>query len=156
MLPLIFRSLISSHMTGLLVLYKPFLLLDSKIYDCHTCRQSSVVFKCRTCQTNQANLWQVLQLFSFVPDCMLDIKLPVKNTSLYKKVCHLLALTLVQSNIWAASSEFGTYRLCEQQRFRRTSSESRGTFRQKARSLAPLNGWACAVKICHDGRHKFA
>ena len=72
---------------------------------------------------------------------------------------------------WAASSEFGTYRLCEQRRFRRacasvqriravspepsllahTSSESRGTFRQKARSLAPLNGWACAVKICHDG-----
>ena len=32
-----------------------------------------------------------------------------------------------------------------------TSSESRGTFRQKARSLAHLNGWACAVKICHDG-----
>ena len=32
-----------------------------------------------------------------------------------------------------------------------TSSESTGTFSQKARSLAPLNGWACAVKICHDG-----
>ena len=32
-----------------------------------------------------------------------------------------------------------------------TSNESRGTFRQKARSLAHLNGWACAVKICHDG-----
>ena len=32
-----------------------------------------------------------------------------------------------------------------------TSSEPRGTFRQKARSLASLNGWACAVKICHDG-----
>ena len=32
-----------------------------------------------------------------------------------------------------------------------TSSESRGTFRQKTRSLAPLNDWACAVKICHDG-----
>ena len=31
------------------------------------------------------------------------------------------------------------------------SSESRGTVRQKARSLAPLNGWACAVKICHVG-----
>ena len=63
-----------------------------------------------------------------------------------------------------------TYRLCEQQRFRRacaslrisavspepsllahTSSESRGTFRQKTRSLAPLNGWTCAVEICHDG-----
>ena len=32
-----------------------------------------------------------------------------------------------------------------------TSSESRGTFRQKARSLASLHDWACAVKICHDG-----
>ena len=32
-----------------------------------------------------------------------------------------------------------------------TSSESRGTFRQKARSLVPLNGRACAVKICYDG-----
>ena len=29
--------------------------------------------------------------------------------------------------------------------------KSRGTSRQKARSIAPLNGWACAVKICHDG-----
>ena len=35
-----------------------------------------------------------------------------------------------------------------------TSSESRGTFRQKARSLWPLKGWACAVKICHDGMLK--
>ena len=32
-----------------------------------------------------------------------------------------------------------------------TSSESRGTLRQKARSIASLNGWACAVEICHDG-----
>ena len=32
-----------------------------------------------------------------------------------------------------------------------TSSESRRTFRQKARSLASLNGWACAVKTCRDG-----
>ena len=32
-----------------------------------------------------------------------------------------------------------------------TSNELRGTFRQKARFLAPLNDWACAVKICHDG-----
>ena len=31
-----------------------------------------------------------------------------------------------------------------------TSSESRGTLRQKARSMASLNGCACAVKICHD------
>ena len=32
-----------------------------------------------------------------------------------------------------------------------TSSGSRGTVRRKARSLAPLNGWACAVIICHNG-----
>ena len=32
-----------------------------------------------------------------------------------------------------------------------TSSESRGTFRQKTRSLDLLNCWACAVKVCHDG-----
>ena len=32
-----------------------------------------------------------------------------------------------------------------------TGSESRGTFRQKARSLAPQNGWVCAIKICNDG-----
>ena len=31
-----------------------------------------------------------------------------------------------------------------------TSSQSKGTFRQKARSRAPLIGWACAVKICYD------
>ena len=40
-----------------------------------------------------------------------------------------------------------------------TSSESKGTFRQKARSLAPLNGWACAVKSLswwNARRHKFA
>ena len=39
----------------------------------------------------------------------------------------------------------------EPQLLAHTSSESRGTFRQKAWSLAPLNGWACAVRICHDG-----
>ena len=32
-----------------------------------------------------------------------------------------------------------------------TSCESRGAFRQKTKSLGPLNGWARAVKICHDG-----
>ena len=64
--------------------------------------------------------------------------------------------------IWAGLSEFGSYHLCEQRRFGRscaspesqqlaqTSNESRGTFRQKARSLPPLNDWAWAVKIFHD------
>ena len=68
--------------------------------------------------------------------------------------------------IWTASSEFGTYRLCEQRRFRRAcaSAQSHQNLRcsliqavsqeessDKARSQAPLNGWACAVKIYHDG-----
>ena len=68
--------------------------------------------------------------------------------------------------IWTASSEFGTYRICEQRRFRRAcaSAQSRQNLRcsliqamsqeepsDKARFLASLNGWACAVKICHDG-----
>ena len=35
-----------------------------------------------------------------------------------------------------------------------TSSASRRTFTQKARYLAPLNGRACTVKICHDGMLK--
>ena len=64
--------------------------------------------------------------------------------------------------IWAGSSEFATYHLCEQRRFgqscaspesqllAQTSNESRVTFRQKARSLAPLNDWTWAVKIFHD------
>ena len=60
--------------------------------------------------------------------------------------------------VWAASSKFGTCHLCEHIRavlpepplLAHTSSESRGTFRQKARSLALLNGWACTVKICHE------
>ena len=42
----------------------------------------------------------------------------------------------------------------EPQLLAHTSSESRGTIRQEARSLAPLNGWACAVKICQDGKLK--
>ena len=72
---------------------------------------------------------------------------------------------------WTASSEYGTYRLCEQRRFRRacasahspeppllshTSSESRGTFRQKTRSLVPLNGRAWNLSWRNARRHKFA
>ena len=54
-----------------------------------------------------------------------------------------------------ASSEFqASLRICtvspEPLLLAHTSSESRGTFRQKAWSLAPLNGWVCTVKICHD------
>ena len=52
----------------------------------------------------------------------------------------------VHPNLWKSSSVSP-----EPSLLAHTSSESRGTFRQKARSLAPLNGCACAVKICHDG-----
>ena len=80
---------------------------------------------------------------------------------------NVAGLIEAQNNRWAQSSESGIYRLCVQRRFRlacriravspeppllvHTSSESRGTFRQKTRSLALLNCWACAVKVCHDG-----
>ena len=69
--------------------------------------------------------------------------------------------------IWTASSKFGTYRLCEQRRFRRAcaSAQSRQNLRcsliqavsqeepsdRKTDPWPTLNGWACAVKICHDG-----
>ena len=45
---------------------------------------------------------------------------------------------------WAASSEFVTYRLCEQWAKRNLQTESQIP-------APPLNGCACAVKICHDG-----
>ena len=82
-------------------------------------------------------------------------------------ISFIVAEMKIEYIIWTASSEFGTYapmRAAKVQASLRiravspepsllahTSSESRGTFRQKARSLAPLNDWACAVKICHDG-----
>ena len=94
---------------------------------------------------------------------------PLKGIVVSFRICwsrHAKLMAYAACIIWTASSEFGTYSLYEQRRFRRacasaqsrqnpllahTSSESRGTFRQKARSLAPLNGWACAVKVGHDG-----
>ena len=64
-----------------------------------------------------------------------------------KRICYLLRMraTKVQASlrIHAVSPEPSL--------LAHTSSESRGTLRQKARSLAELNGWACAVEICHDG-----
>ena len=69
-------------------------------------------------------------------------------------------LTMIIKRIWylspmRAAKVQASLRICavspESPLLAHTSSESRGTFRQKARSLSPLNGWACAVKICHDG-----
>ena len=84
--------------------------------------------------------------------------------TVFKRICSF-NLPFLLKIYWTVSSEFGTYRLCEQRRFRIACTseqsrqnlrcsliqESRGTFRQKVRSMAPLNGWACAVKIYHDG-----
>ena len=58
------------------------------------------------------------------------------------------------SPMWAVKVQ-ASLRICavspEPPLLAHTSRESRGTFRQKARSLFPLNGWACAAEICHDG-----
>ena len=64
-----------------------------------------------------------------------------------KRICYL-------SPMWAAKVQASLRMRAvspEPSLLAHTSSESRGTFRQKARFLAPLNDWACAVKICHDG-----
>ena len=59
---------------------------------------------------------------------------------------------------WTASSEFGTYRLCEQRRVRQACASTliqavsqEEPSDRKPDPWPPLNGWACAVKICHDG-----
>ena len=84
----------------------------------------------------------------------------MQNRKQMNKASLFQFLVMAICSIWTVSSEFGSYRLCEQRRFRRASpeplllahisSESRGPFRQKARSLASLNGWAWAVKTCRD------
>ena len=78
-----------------------------------------------------------------------------------KEKCYVVQIYLCVI-IWAASSKFGTYCLCEQRRFKRACASAQyrqnlccsliqAVSQEKARSLVPLNGWACAVKICHDG-----
>ena len=89
--------------------------------------------------------WARVGTQSHSPKCK-HCKIKFRQYFLYTLHCTVI-------NSWATSSEFGTYGAVspEPPLLAHTSSESRGTFRQKARSLAPLNGWACAVKICHDG-----
>ena len=108
----------------------------------------------------------------------LNVLSPKKRSKLWGKYINRFIVLVFGQDlrfiIWTASSEFGTYRLClspmraakvqaslriravspEPLLLAHTSSESRGTFRQKARFLASLNGWACTVKICHDGMPK--
>ena len=75
----------------------------------------------------------------------MDIVMLCKKEELYKKYHHLDRVKRIWylSPIRAVSPEPSL--------LAHISSESRGTFRQKTRSLAPLNDWACAVEICHDG-----
>ena len=73
--------------------------------------------------------------------------LPVEHLDRVKRIWYL-------SPMWAAKVQ-ASLRIRavspEPSLLAHKSSESRGTFRQKARFLAPLNGWTYAVKICHDG-----
>ena len=76
----------------------------------------------------------------------------------YKEMCRFLHLDRVK-RIWylspmraaKAQASLRIRAVSPEPSLLAHTSESRETFRQKARSLIPLNGWACAVKICHDG-----
>ena len=82
----------------------------------------------------------------------------------YDVTCAIV--TVLFGVIWTASSKFGTYRLCEQRRFRRACASAQShqnlcclliqAVSQEEPSDRkpdpwPLWIWACAVKICHDG-----
>ena len=105
------------------------------------------VFAGRTCHFVGFVMWR---LISFCGHQKFQIpwnKLMIRQLGRAKRICYLspMRAAKVQASlrIRAVSPEPPL--------LAHTSSESRGTFRQKARSIAPLNGWACAVEICHDG-----
>ena len=91
---------------------------------------------------------------------MVDEKMPPSAGKLIVKVCAILCTYMDRvKRIWylspmRAAKVQASLRIRavspEPPLLAHTITESRGTFRQKARSLAPLNGWACAVEICHD------
>ena len=57
--------------------------------------------------------------------------------------------------IWATSSEFGTYRLCEQRRFRRACASAQSRQNLRCSLIQALSQEEPSdrkpVKICHDG-----
>ena len=94
------------------------------------------------------SLWIVTVLIKFIPDYFLFWpNVGVDKMDRVKRIWYLspMRAAKVQASlrIRAVSPEPPL--------LAHISIESRGTFRQKARSLAPLNDWACAVEICHDG-----
>ena len=109
----------------------------------------------KRCMKVHATWWQFICLYS-----LFLWKFPLNSLcfwqySLYKmdRIKRIWYLSPVRATKVQAS-----LRICavspEPPLLAHTSIESRGTFRQKARSLDPLNGWACTVKICHDGMLK--
>ena len=85
--------------------------------------------------------WNLLYLFN------LSASRPTHNTGRVKRIWYLspMRAAKVQASLRIRAVSPEPLLLAH------TSSESRGTFRQKASSLAPLNGSACTVKIYHDG-----
>ena len=92
--------------------------------------------------------WQG-KIFNFIENSLKEARLVIKSRLVTKPTnecpgrsesslgaqsfcwfCHAAA-KIIHENIWAASSEFGTYRLCEQRRFRRAcaSAQSRQNLR---------------------------
>ena len=72
-----------------------------------------------------------------------DIQQPIYHMDCIKRIWYLspMRAAMVQASLRIRAVSPEPPLLAQ------TSRESRGTFRQKARSLAPLNGWACAVKF---------
>ena len=106
-------------------------------------------------------------IFVFVRKLTWSIKLKVLSASIIKnsfsmsydadEQLRLAKCRCKQTNIWASTWAKGTYHICERRRmfravspepslFTRTIYGIRGSFRQKAKSLTPLSGCACAFK----------
>ena len=93
----------------------------------------------------------LIYINDIVEDIHSSIRLFADDTSLYMdRVKRIWYLSPMRAAKVQASLRIRAV-LPEPSLLAHTSNESKGTFRQKARSLASLNGWACAVKVCHDG-----
>ena len=135
----------------------------------------SLVEACQSMDTMLMALPSLMALISTIPAIdYADVVMPefrlilnspkpiqvCKKTDFHKKLCTLVMYHLGRVKricyLWRmrAAKVQASLRiravLTELPLLAHTSSKSRGTFRQKASSLAPLNGRACAVKICHD------
>ena len=102
-------------------------------FNCH----SSAFCLCLTFALFRIAWWpsvgKTFRLSCCIPDVVLTVGIPFPLVSWAGRgirfICH--NSTCLNIIIWTASSEFGTYRLCEQRRFRRTcaSAQSRQNLR---------------------------